>query len=199
MRTLCHIGQLILWLVGLSLISAGCQFPGSTKPVIKIGLIAPFEGEGRPFGYQRLYGVKLALQEVNLAGGLAGYKFELVALNDYGDGAETALQARELVLDSDVKGVIGQWEPALQAAAAPIYAEAQLASVEPDHFAKFDDLPESFDAAYQTLAGSPAGPQARQAYLATQHLLKAIETAGHQSGTPERVNVLKALHILDQN
>jgi ABC-type branched-subunit amino acid transport system substrate-binding protein len=98
-----------------------------------------------------------------------------------------------------VKGIIGQWEPALHTASAPIYAEAQLATVEPNRFSNFVELPESFDAAYQTLAGSPAGPQARQAYMATQHLLKAIEAASHQSRLPERVNVLEALEGLDQN
>ena len=53
----------------------------------------------RSYGYQRLYGVKLALKEANLSGGVAGYKIELVALNDYADANETILQAQELVLD----------------------------------------------------------------------------------------------------
>jgi branched-chain amino acid transport system substrate-binding protein len=122
--------QHVLAFVILALIAVACRFPGSTKPVIKIGLIAPFEGEQRPFGYQRLYGVKLALQEANLAGGVADYKIELVALNDYGDETETTLQARELVIDSDVRAVIGQWEPGLITISAPIYREAGLAVVD---------------------------------------------------------------------
>ena len=192
--TLKWLGLLILVLF----ISAGCRFPGSTKPVIKIGLIAPFEGELRPFGYQRLYGVKLALQEANLAGGVADYKIELVALNDYGDPAEATLQAQELVIDSDVRAVIGQWEPAMNQISAPIYAEAELAVVDPAEFSDISELPEQFATSYQALSGSPPDRQAEQSYLATRHLLSAIDRAVDKAGKPARSEVLRALIVLDQ-
>jgi len=171
----------------------GCAFPGSTRPVIKIGLIAPFEGLQRASGYQRLYGVKLALREANRAGGVTGYNIELVALNDFADPAETASQARELALDPDVRAVIGNWEPAPAEAARPVYEAAQLAMVDPTQFTDFSALPPAFPADYQSLAGIPPDAQAQQAYLATRRLLAAIELAVRQTGRPDRASVRRAL------
>jgi len=183
--------------ITLGLILAGCLFPGSTKPVIKIGLVAPFEGEQRPQGYQRLYGVKLALQEINLAGGMAGYKIELVALNDYANVEEAISQAQELVVDSEVRAIVGQWDPALFEASAPIYAGAKLAVVGPGQLTDFSALPPAFAADFIALAGSLPDQQAQQAYLATEQVLAAIEQAVIQSGSPERAQVLQALITLD--
>ena len=186
---------MIVW-ASLCLALGGFTFPGSTKPVIKIGLIAPFEGEQRPNGYQRLYGVKLALREINLAGGVAGYKIELVALNDYADEAETALQAQELVIDSDIRAVVGQWAPALFAVSAPTYAMAKLAVVRPTQFTDFSKLPPAFPADFEALAHSLPDQQAQQAYLATYQLIKAVEKATIAFGSPERADVLQALATL---
>jgi ABC-type branched-subunit amino acid transport system substrate-binding protein len=185
---------LVFILLGVVCSSGGCAFPGSTKPVIKIGLIAPFEGEQRPNGYQRLYGVKLALQEVNLSGGIAGYKIELVALNDFADKTETILQAQELVLDSGVRAVIGHQDPVLFKVAAPIYKAAQLAAINPGQFTDFSDLPLTFISDFEALSGSAPDTQAKQTYLATYRLLQAVEKAVHQTGKPERVSVLKAFN-----
>ena len=196
--TAVQIGLLVMIWGLSSLMLAGCAFPGSTRPVIKIGLIAPFEGEQRPNGYQRLHGVKLALREVNLGGGVAGYKIELVALNDYADMEESTLQAQELVLDSDIRAVIGQWEPGLYEAAEPIYRAAQLAVVSPARYTDFSGLPATFAADYQTLGGSLPDAQARQAYLATHQLINAIEQAVLTYGSPERAHVLMALNALEQ-
>ena len=188
-----RVGGVLLVVWGSLLLLAGCAFPGSTRPVIKIGLIAPFEGLHRAGGYRRLYGVKLALREANRAGGVAGYSIELVALNDFADPAETAAQARELALDPDVRGVIGNWEPAPAEAARPVYEAAQLAVVDPTQFTDFSALPPSFPADYQSLAGSPPDAQAQQAYLATRRLLEAIESAVRQTGRPDRASVRRAL------
>ncbi|NOZ27729.1 MAG: ABC transporter substrate-binding protein [Chloroflexi bacterium] len=121
----------LLALVLISLLLAGCTLPRSTPPIIKIGMIAPFEGLYRPRGYAALYAVKLALRERNAAGGVAGYGVMLVALNDDGDPEEAALQARKLAVDPDVMGVIGPFSRTTAAAAAPLLAEAGLAWIAP--------------------------------------------------------------------
>ncbi len=180
--------------LALLLLLTGCAFPGSTKPVLKIGLVAPFEGTQRQNGYQRLYGVKLALQEINRAGGLAGYKFELVALNDFAQQSEAILQARELVLDSQVMGVIGEWDPQLFSAAAPVFAQANMAVINPTRFSEFSILPATFSSDYQSLGGSAPDDQARQAYLATYSLLHTIEAAAKNSAVLNRALVLKTFN-----
>lgn len=98
---------------------------------LKIGLVAPFEGLHRPLGYEALFAVKLALQERNQGDGVAGYRIELVALNDFDDPAEAKTQARVLVADPEVIGVIGHLSSATTLAALPVYQEAQLPVVIP--------------------------------------------------------------------
>ena len=89
------------WLVAPLVVTYGAP------PTVKIGLIAPFEGLYRATGYEVLFAVKLALQERNEGQGLQGYHVELVALNDFNDQEEGAKQARALVADPDIVGVIG--------------------------------------------------------------------------------------------
>ena len=42
----------------------------STQPVIKIGLVAPFEGRFRAIGYEAVYAARLAIREINARGGV---------------------------------------------------------------------------------------------------------------------------------
>jgi branched-chain amino acid transport system substrate-binding protein len=120
-------------LLGMALLLTGCRFlfPGSTQPLIKIGLVAPFEGRLRARGYEVLYAVKLAVRQWNEAGGVGGYKVELVALDDGGDPAVAAQQVRELAVDQDVLGVVGHFTEETTLAAAPGYAVQGLALVSP--------------------------------------------------------------------
>jgi branched-chain amino acid transport system substrate-binding protein len=96
-------------------------------PTVKIGFVAPVEGLHRPLGYEALFGVKLALQQRNMGRGLNGYRVELVALNDFDDPIEAKIQARALVADPDVLGVVGHLSAATTQAAMPVYKEAKLA------------------------------------------------------------------------
>jgi ABC-type branched-subunit amino acid transport system substrate-binding protein len=92
-----------------------------TRPVVKIALVAPFEGRYRDVGYEVVYAVRLAVQEANVGGGLAGYSIELLSLDDSGSPEMAALQARKVAADPQVVGVIGHWLDATTLAAAPEY------------------------------------------------------------------------------
>ena len=100
--------------------------PGDAAPVIKIGVIAPFEGMGRPLGCAVLPGIKAAAAEANASGDLGRYRVLVVAFNDDLLGPTAAAQAQALALDADVLGVIGPWSVETAAAAQPILAEAGL-------------------------------------------------------------------------
>jgi branched-chain amino acid transport system substrate-binding protein len=121
--------SLLIISIILILTLAGCTASpeSGAPPTLKIGLVAPFEGLHRPLGYEALFGVKLALQEKNQAGGLHGYRIELVALNDFDEPAKAKTQARALVADPDVLGVVGHLSTATTEVALPIYEEAGLA------------------------------------------------------------------------
>lgn len=103
----------------------------ATRPTLKIGLIAPFEGVHRPLGYEVLAAVKLALQQRNAAGGAAGYGIELVALNDDGVPATAARQVAALAADPGVVAIIGPWQTETAQAAAPALQSAGLAAIIP--------------------------------------------------------------------
>jgi branched-chain amino acid transport system substrate-binding protein len=93
--------------------------------------VAPFEGRYRSTGYDVIYAARLALREVNRAGGVAGYALELVA---YDDGAQSTMaveQARKLSVDPDVLAAIGHFREETTRAAAGAYAQARLPLVAP--------------------------------------------------------------------
>lgn len=91
----CFVGALaLLW---------GCT---SVRPVIKIGVLAPFEGLYRRTGYDVLAAVRLATHEVG-----AGQADLLpLALDDANDPVRAA---QKLLQDPDLRAVIGPlaWEP----------------------------------------------------------------------------------------
>jgi ABC-type branched-subunit amino acid transport system substrate-binding protein len=98
----------------------------STQPVVKIGLVAPFEGRYRPLGYEAIYAARLAIREINARGGLNGHRIELVALDDRGEPEKAITAARQLVLDPQVVAVVGHLRPDSSDAAMKIYCEAGL-------------------------------------------------------------------------
>ena len=103
---------------------AACTPPASTPPVVKIGLIAPFEGPSRPLGYSVLNGVRLRLQEWNDAGNSP--RVELVALNDNGDPDLAALLPAQLAVDPDLLLVLGPPQGHTAVATLPALNEHQL-------------------------------------------------------------------------
>jgi ABC-type branched-subunit amino acid transport system substrate-binding protein len=189
----------LLLLAACGPVLAGCAFPGSVKPTVKIGLSAPFEGRYRDLGYEALHAVRLAVRQRNQAGGLAGRLLvELVALNDFGDPGEAVLQAREMNVDPGILGVVGGWSPETAQSAAPEYERFGIAFLVPD--ADFTGLHASvpavseFEAAYKELSGGVSpGAAAVWAYAATNRLLDAMDVAARARGGPTRAGVRKAL------
>jgi ABC-type branched-subunit amino acid transport system substrate-binding protein len=154
---------------------AGCAapiaLPGDAAPVVKIGLIAPFEGLGRPLGYAVLPAVKLAVTEANASGRLGRYQVALTALNDDIDAASAAKAAAALAQDPDLLAAIGPWDEATAASAAPVLAQAGipvLAGAPLDRAARSPHLPGVF-----SLCPDPA--QIAQALLAQTAVVGAPE------------------------
>ena len=114
--------------IGCCLSVSACD---STAPVIKFGLVAPFEGRYRPVGYDAIYAARLAVRERNAAGGVGGYRVELVAYDDGGDAQAAVERARQLALDPQVVAVIGHCRTETTRAAWDIYAREALPLVAP--------------------------------------------------------------------
>ena len=146
-RLLCFL----IFEIGCLIFVPGC---GSTRPVVKFGLVAPFEGRYRPVGYDAIYAARLAVRERNAAGGVGGYRVELVAYDDGGDAQSAVERARQLALDPQVVAVIGHYRIETTRAAWDIYARESLPLIAPVIPAdSIPDLPCSgcfFPAAFRT-------------------------------------------------
>jgi ABC-type branched-subunit amino acid transport system substrate-binding protein len=130
----------------------------STRPVVKFGLVAPFEGRYRPLGYDAIYAARLAVRERNAAGGVGGYRVELVAYDDGGDAQAAIERARQLALDRQVVAAIGHYRVNTSRAAWDVYAREGLPLIAP--VIPADSLPDSpcagckFAAAFRTGSAS---------------------------------------------
>ncbi len=116
------------------LLLVSCRVPGAVRPVVRIGLVAPFEGRYRYVGYDVFPAVRLALRQVNADGGVLGYAVELVAYDDGADPQMAREQARKLALDPQVVVAMGHFGTATTAAALPDYRTAGLPLVVPPSY-----------------------------------------------------------------
>ena len=182
------------------ILMGGCA---SVKPVVKIGLVAPFEGRERAMGYDAIYAARLAARQANAAGGIGGYRVTLVALDDRGDPELAAQTAAALAVDPAVVAVVGHYLPATTAAAAEVYANAAqpLLPAGASPFAAADPaaLPPAFVAAYEgvTPFDETPGPYAGPTYDAFALLWAALAQAEETGGGITRATVQEALRGLE--
>ncbi|HRT31584.1 MAG TPA: ABC transporter substrate-binding protein [Anaerolineae bacterium] len=186
-----------LWL--LLLVTLTACLPPALPPVVKIGLVAPFEGADRDVGYEAIYAARLAVREINAAGG-AGARLELVAYDDRADADFAVTAARNLATDGDVVAAIGHFRPESTAAACPVYAEAGLPLLALGAEDETYPLPETLDGTADWIAAYRAvgpytpvpGVWALPTYEAVYTLAEAIAAAG-AAGEPDRGAVAAAL------
>jgi branched-chain amino acid transport system substrate-binding protein len=102
--------------------------------VIKIGHVAPLTGGIAHLGKDNENGARLAVEEINAAGGLkAGdktYKLELVAEDDKADPKEGTLAAQKIV-DSGAVAIVGHLNSGTTIPASKIYADANMTQISP--------------------------------------------------------------------
>jgi ABC-type branched-subunit amino acid transport system substrate-binding protein len=164
-------------LIALTMLLSSCA---RVEPVVKIGLVGPFEGRHRAVGYDAIYSARLAVREINESGGINGQRVALVALDDGGQPDLATAVARSLALDPDVVLVVGHWLTETTAVAAPIYAAAGLPFVPmgqpPFDPADPDMLPDAFRDAYAAVTpfDETAGPHAGPTYDAFQLVWQAL-------------------------
>ena len=87
---------------------------------IKVGHYGSLTGSEATFGRSTSNGVKMALGELNAAGGINGRQVQLVEYDDKGEVRETGAVVTRLVTSDKVVAVIGEVASSLSLAAAPI-------------------------------------------------------------------------------
>ena len=178
----------------LFLLLSACQ---RTPPVVKIGLVAPFEGRHRAVGYDVIYSARLAVREINAAGGIGGYRVALVALDDGGDVEMARETAVSLTKDPAVVAVIGHWRADTTAIVTPVYADAGLLFLPIGEETAPVDLAESFVEKYTAVAplNEEPGIYAAPTYATFQTLWQTLEEAHKNSKIISRTTVLTTIYI----
>ncbi len=108
-------------LIGLLL--AGCTQGPAAKEPIKIGSLQPMTGEAASWGQNGVAGARLAIEEINAAGGVLGRPLELVAEDDK-CSAEGITGITKLINVDQVDAIIGPDCSASGAAALPVAQKA---------------------------------------------------------------------------
>ena len=101
------------------------------EETIKVGHYGSLTGSQATFGQSTSNGVKLAIAEVNAAGGINGKKLELVEYDTKGDAKEANNVVTRLVTNDHVVAVIGEVASSLSLAAAPVCQEHGVPMVSP--------------------------------------------------------------------
>jgi len=192
---------LVVLILGLLLLTSCAR----VHPVVKVGLVGPFEGRYRSIGYDAIYSARLAVREVNARGGIGGYRVALVAMDDGGDSELAIRTAAAMTSDPSVSAVVGHWLPETTSAAAALYADAGLPFIDTsqDPFATREPgtLPAVFLEAYQQVSpfDETAGLYAGSTYLAFRYLWLAMESAASSSLGMSREGVYQGLSALSPN
>jgi len=124
--------------IALALVACGKkdEAPAAKKDedVIKIGHVAPLTGGIAHLGKDNENGARLAVDEINAAGGVKvgekSYKLELIAEDDKADPKEGNLAAQKLV-DAGVVAVVGHLNSGTSIPASKIYSDANVAQISP--------------------------------------------------------------------
>ncbi|MFZ6815484.1 ABC transporter substrate-binding protein [Undibacterium sp. Rencai35W] len=93
---------------------------------IKIGVTGPFTGGSAPMGVSMRDGVKLAVTEINAAGGVLGRPFQLVERDDEAKNERGVQVAQELINKEKVVSTVGFINTGVALASQRFYQEAKI-------------------------------------------------------------------------
>jgi branched-chain amino acid transport system substrate-binding protein len=113
-------------------------FPaGAADKTITIGMSLSLTGADAQSAQKVKEGAQMAIEEANAQGGVAGYKINVVVLDDgtatagQYDPAQAATNARKMVADASIVAAIGPQMSGAGKAMSPILSQGNLATVSP--------------------------------------------------------------------
>jgi branched-chain amino acid transport system substrate-binding protein len=101
-----------------------------TEPIV-FGMAAPMTGDAGEYGTQLERGVRMAIDEINAAGGINGRQVELEICDDKCEPSEASLCAQKLTANENVFAVIGHVCSSCTLAGGPIYDQVGLTAMTP--------------------------------------------------------------------
>lgn len=121
-------------LAAVALFAAGCGANGANDgdaETIKVGSLFELTGAVSAYGNAEANAVKLAVDEINEAGGIDGKKIELVEYDNKSDEQETASAGTKLATQDNVLVVVGPATSGLTKATIPSMTRAGVPIVSP--------------------------------------------------------------------
>lgn len=112
----------------LAAVALACATFGTAHAAepIKIGMSGPFTGGSSSMGVSMRDGVRLAVDEINAAGGVIGRKIELVERDDEAKNERGVQIAQELINKEKVVATVGFINTGVALAAQRFYQEAKI-------------------------------------------------------------------------
>ncbi len=117
----------VILIVFISLSS--CKSGGGDK--IKVGEFASLTGKEATFGTSAHEGTLLAIEQVNLSGGVLGKQLELLTEDDQTKAGEPANAVNKLISKDGVIAILGEVASSRSLEAAPICQQSQIPMISP--------------------------------------------------------------------
>ena len=177
-RNILTMATLACALASAGLLSACNVIPDT----IKIGVAQPLSGNLSALGQDLLNGVKLAADELNKSGFKIKGKpvtIEIVAVDDKANADEGKKVAQQLI-DAGVVAVVGHLNSGVSIAAAPMYAEKNIAQIAISTNPKFTEM--GFATTFRMVANDNLQAKAIGSYAAGN--LQQTKFAVIDDGTP---------------
>lgn len=92
----------------------------------RVGSLTPITGAGSPYGPGMQQAIRLAIDEVNAAGGAGGRKLELFAEDSQTKPDAAVLAAKKLIDVNKVQALLGTWASGVSLAVLPLTDAANL-------------------------------------------------------------------------
>ena len=116
--------KILIWLIVIIVVIAGIWWGVSKKSTekgtIKIGFVGVLSGDGANYGQSELNAIKLAVEEINNAGGVNGKQLELIPEDGKGEGQAAVRAIQKLINVDGIKIVLGGTYSSETLAMAPI-------------------------------------------------------------------------------
>ena len=97
-----------------------------TGGVFKVGTLCPVTGAGSPYGPGMQQAIRLAVDEVNAAGGAGGVKLELFTEDGQTKPDAAVLAAKKLIEINKVQAILGTWASGVTLAVMPLTDSAGI-------------------------------------------------------------------------
>ena len=121
------------------LLSSACVDKSATGNVatgdgtgeIKVGVYGDLTGQTSSFGQSTINGIRLAIDEINAAGGVNGRKITIISEDDQGRPEQATTVVQKLVNQDKVSAILGEVASTNSLAAAPVAQGARIPMITP--------------------------------------------------------------------